>query len=85
MFFDSTRGGPGTQGGADIFSSTRASAFDSWSNPTPLGPLVNSALADTRASLSWDGTTLVFGSARAGGEGSTDVYVTTRVRINGSD
>jgi len=83
LFFDSTRGGPGTQGGADIFSSTRTGVFDPWSNPAPLGPLVNSALADTRASLSWDGTTLVFGSNRAGGEGSTDVYVATRVPVNG--
>jgi hypothetical protein len=45
---------------------------------------VNSAAgAETRPSLSWDGTTLYFGSTRPGGEGSTDHYVTTRDRLNG--
>jgi hypothetical protein len=83
LFFDSNR--PGTLGMADIFSSTRGSTFDPWSNPVTLGPLVNSPAAETRASLSWDGTTLVFGSTRSGGEGSTDVYVTTRVRVNGGN
>jgi WD40-like Beta Propeller Repeat len=83
LFFDSNR--PGTLGGTDIFSSTRGSAFDPWSNPAPLGPLVNSAAAETRPSLSWDGSTLVFGSTRSGGEGSTDVYVTTRTRLKGSE
>jgi hypothetical protein len=83
LFIDSNR--PGTLGGTDIFSSTRASAFDGWSTPVPLGPLVNSAAAETRASLSWDGTILVFGSTRSGGEGSTDVYVTTRVKLRGRD
>ena len=81
LFFDSNR--PGTLGGADIFSSTRASGFDQWSDPVPLGPLVNSAAAETRATVSWDGTVLVFGSTRAGGEGSTDVFVTTRARLDG--
>lgn len=81
LFFDSNR--PGTLGAADIFSTTRASAFDPWSTPVPLGPLVNSTAAETRATLSWDGTTLVFGSTRSEGEGSTDVFVTTRARLNG--
>lgn len=79
LFFDSNRAG--TLGGSDIFSSTRASAFDQWSTPEPLGPLVNSTAAETRASIPWDGTTLVFGSARPGGEGATDIYVTTRERL----
>jgi uncharacterized protein YbaR (Trm112 family) len=38
---------------------------------------------DTRASLSWDGETMDFGSARSGGEGSADIYVTRRDRTNG--
>jgi Tol biopolymer transport system component len=83
LFFDSTRGGPGTQGGADIFSASRDSGSSPWSTPLPLGPLVNSAAAETRASLSWDGTMLVFGSTRSGGEGSTDIFVTTRARLQG--
>jgi hypothetical protein len=43
-----------------------------------LGPAVNTAAAnETRASLSWDGTTLLFGRA-PGPEGQTDIYITTR-------
>jgi hypothetical protein len=41
--------------------------------------------AETRASLSWDGTTLVFGSTRAGGEGATDIYVTTREKFTSGE
>jgi hypothetical protein len=79
IFFFSTR--PGTLGMADIYAATRAGAFDPWSEPFNLGPDVNSANgAETRPSLSWDGTTLYFGSSRVGGEGSTDHYVTTRSR-----
>jgi WD40-like Beta Propeller Repeat len=76
LLFDSNR--EGTLGSADIFSAVRASVNDLWSIPEPLGPLVNSTAAETRASLSWDGTVLVFGSTRAGGEGSTDIYMTIR-------
>lgn len=77
LFFFSTRAG--TLGMADIYSATRATTFDAWSEPENLGPSVNSADgAETRPSLSWDGTTLYFGSTRSGGEGSTDHYVSTR-------
>lgn len=82
LFFDSNRAG--TLGLADIFSSVRDSVFHPWSDPAPLGPLVNSAASETRPSLSWDGTTLVFGSNRPGGEGGNDVYVTTRQRVRGA-
>lgn len=78
IFFDSNRAG--TLGGPDIWSATRASTDDAWSTPFDLGPLVNSAAADTRPSLSWDATTLYFGSTRPGGEGDSDLYVTTRTR-----
>lgn len=76
IFFDSNR--PGGIGGLDLWTSTRASASDPWSTPTNLGADVNSTANDLRASLSWDGTTLYFGSLRAGGEGSQDLYVITR-------
>jgi hypothetical protein len=81
IFFFSTR--PGTLGLADIYSATRANASDVWSTPVNLGANVNGVAAETRPSLSWDGTTLYFGSTRAGGEGSTDIYVTTRRALNG--
>jgi WD40 repeat protein len=77
LFFYSTR--PGTLGLADIYSATRRSGSAAWSTPVNLGPDVNSAQgADTRPSLSWDGTTLYFGSTRPGGEGMADHYMTTR-------
>ena len=82
LFFFSTR--PGTLGMADLYSATRSSGSDPWSTPVKLGPDVNSAAAETRPSLSWDGTTLYFGSTKPGGEGSSDHYVTTRERLNGN-
>jgi hypothetical protein len=83
IFFFSNR--PGAQGN-DIYSATRASTSDPWSTPVNLGSNVNSAAAETRPSLSWDGTTLYFGSTRTGGgaEGDSDHYVTTRERLTGS-
>jgi WD40-like Beta Propeller Repeat len=75
-FSDSDR--PGSLGGPDIWSSTRRSLRAPWSLPANLGPHVNSAAAETRPSFSDRGRTLYFGSTRAGGEGSTDLYVTTR-------
>lgn len=83
IFFDSNR--PGGVGGLDIWTATRASTSDPWSTPTNPGSNVNSAANDLRASLSWDATTLYFGSTRAGGEGSQDLYVTTRPKLTGSE
>lgn len=76
LFFFSTR--PGTLGMADIYTAVRSVASEPWSTSVNLGPNVNSAAAETRPSISWDGRTLYFGSTRAGGEGSSDIYVTTR-------
>ena len=76
IVFDSNR--PGGLGGPDIYAATRASVSDPWLAPVNLGPAINSDGPETRASLSWDGQTLVFGSVRAGGEGSTDIYFSTR-------
>jgi WD40 repeat protein len=83
LFFFSTR--PGTLGAADIYAATREKKADSWSTPFDLGPDVNSTAAETRPSLSWDGTTLYFGSTPPGGEGSTDHYVTTREKLKKKD
>jgi Tol biopolymer transport system component len=84
IFFFSNR--TGAQGN-DIYSATRASTSHPWSTPVNLGSNVNSPAAETRPSLSWDGTTLYFGSTRTGGdaEGDSDHYVTTRDKITGSD
>ena len=81
LFFDSNR--PGSLGGPDIFVAYRDKPQDPWSTPAPLGPNVNSDAVETRASLSWDGTVLVFGSNRLGGEGAADIYMTTREKVRG--
>jgi Tol biopolymer transport system component len=78
IVFDSNRAG--SIGGQDIFTAVRESTNDVWSEPPNLGVL-NSAGNETRASLSWDGLTMVFGSTRIGSEGSTDIYVTTREKL----
>jgi hypothetical protein len=79
IFFFSNR--PGTLGMADIYAANRPSAAEPWATPLNLGPDVNSANgAETRPSLSWDGTTLYFGSTCPGGEGMADHYLTTRAR-----
>ena len=75
IFFFSDR--PGSLGN-DIYAATRSSTADAWSTPVNLGSAVNSAASETRPSLSWDGTTLYFGSNRPGGDGGADHYVTTR-------
>jgi hypothetical protein len=86
IVFDSDR--PGTLGGPDIWSATRASVRSRWSVPVNLGPDVNSAAAETRASFSDHGRTLYFGSTRPGSEPdpagapSQDLYVATRERVH---
>ncbi len=62
---------PGGEGAFDIYSATRDSASDPWSNVVNLGPAVNTAAPETRPSLSWDGERLYFG--RAG-----EIYVSHR-------
>jgi hypothetical protein len=63
--------------GQDLWVATRESVNGPWSAPVNLGSAVNTSLNETRPSLSWDGTTLLFGRAPAG-EGSSDIYVATR-------
>lgn len=86
LYFYSARADANAQGGNDLYVATRASVLDPWSTPVNLGPQVNSAASETRPSLSWDGTTLYFGSNRPGSEllnekPSSDIYATTRGRL----
>jgi Tol biopolymer transport system component len=83
IFLDSNRAGG--IGGLDIWTATRAGTSVPWSAPANLGGAVNSTANELRPSLSWDGTTLYFGSTRAGGEGSQDLFVTTRSKVTGSE
>jgi Tol biopolymer transport system component len=71
---------PGTLGGADLWASTRATVFDTWSVPVNLGPTVNSTANEGPSYLSSDGQILVLTSDRPGGFGALDLYVTTRTK-----
>jgi hypothetical protein len=81
LVFDSDR--PGGEGMFDVYVSTRPNVASPWSAPVNLGPDVNSVANETRPSLSWDGSRLYLGSNRAGGEGSSDIYVAERRRSTG--
>jgi Tol biopolymer transport system component len=74
LVFASNR--PGSMG-FDIWSVSRDSIADAWSAPINLGLNVNSTANETRPSISWDATMLLFGSTRPG-EGVSDIYYSTR-------
>ena len=78
LLFDSDR--PGGLGGTDIYTATRTKVTDLWSTPTNLGAPINSPAGESRASLTWDGTTLYFGSTRPGVEGAADIFIATRTK-----
>jgi len=77
VVFSSNRAG--TLGGQDIWAATRKSVDRPWSVPVNLGPAVNTTAGETRPSLSWKATTLLFGRAPAP-EGMSDIYVATRTK-----
>lgn len=81
LVFSSDR--PGGLGAQDIWASTRGSTSDPWSTPVNLGDAVNTGAAESRPSLSWHAKQLLFGRA-PGPEGSSDIYVTTRDKLEGS-
>jgi hypothetical protein len=81
IFFASDR--PVGYGGFDLWTSTRASTSDDWSEPINLGPTVNSNSVDAGPSLSFDGTTLYFSSNRAGSLGFLDLYISRRQKMHG--
>jgi hypothetical protein len=69
----------------DIWTATRDSVDDPFSAPVRLGDTVNTTVAnETRPSLSWDATRLLFGRA-PGPEGLTDIYIATRAKTTGGN
>lgn len=78
LVWDSTRGG----GAPDIWTARRDSVDAPW-GPASAITIVNSAAPESRPSLSWDGTTLLLGSGRPGGDGMTDIYVSKREKVTG--
>jgi len=77
VFFFSNR--PGSLGN-DLWTATRETVFDFWSNVENLGPVVNSSANDIHPYIASDRRTLYFASNRTGGLGGQDLYVTTRTR-----
>jgi hypothetical protein len=74
VFSSNRAGGLGSQ---DIWAATRTSIGQPWSDIVNLGAAVNTAVSESRPSLSRDARQLLFGRS-PGPEGSGDVYVTTR-------
>lgn len=63
----------------DVWTAQRDAIGDPWGPAAPI-EAVNSFSGESRASISWDGETLVFGSSRTGSEGGSDIYVSTRTK-----
>jgi hypothetical protein len=66
--------------GQDIWVSVRDHADDPWSAPVRLGSEINTALGETRPSLSRNGQRLYFGRT-PGPEGMTDIFLASREQL----
>ncbi|MDH5399565.1 MAG: hypothetical protein OEX02_15555, partial [Cyclobacteriaceae bacterium] len=75
LIFTSCEGRNG-YGSCDLFISNKVG--EEWTKPKNLGPVVNSREWDSQPSLSADGRTLYFVSARPGGVGRRDIWVSTK-------
>lgn len=90
IFWDSTRFG--TLGNSDLWTATRSSTSDPWGTAVHLQSLSSAGPPgdgftpgyDARPFISWDGSSLLFGSVRSGGEGSSDSYFATRAKVTGN-
>jgi outer membrane protein OmpA-like peptidoglycan-associated protein len=63
-------------GSCDLYISERKGK--GWSTPVNMGIKVNSGVWDSQPSISPDGKTLYFASARGGGKGKMDIWKTTK-------
>jgi len=73
LYFDSDK--PGGYGGEDLYMSTRPSKDAPWGAPTNLGSTVNTPYGEYAPWICSDGMTLYFDSAKPGGYGSDDLWV----------
>jgi Tol biopolymer transport system component len=82
LFFYSWR--PDGYGRVDIWVTTRTTTEDEWGTPVNIGPPVNSSGDEMFPSISSDGLQLYFSEwevFRPGGEGLSDIWVTTRATV----
>ncbi len=77
IVWDSIRAGTR---GTDVFTASRSSTSEPWGAARAID-IVNSAAGESRASLSWDGTILMFGTTRESGTSASDVYMAVRSKI----
>jgi Tol biopolymer transport system component len=88
IVFDSNRQANGNQ---DVWTARRESTSAPWGQPRHLTQVSSPVANDTRASLSWDGSILLVGSARPAdangrpGEGMADIYVSVRSMVPGGE
>jgi ribosomal protein L24E len=83
IYFSSDRTDlPGAQGGNDIWVSRRGCAHCPWGTPVNLGPTFNSTVGEGNVSFSNDGRVMFFNSAKPGGFGRSDIYVSRRTDPN---
>ena len=75
LYFESNRAGGA--GSTDLYVSTRTSTAEPWGSPRALVEL-NTPTRDSGPGISPDGLTLWFASARPGGQGEQDIWVTSR-------
>jgi Tol biopolymer transport system component len=72
---------PGGLGGYDIWVARRASRGAPWGTAVNVGALIDSTANEITPSISRDGLILVFASNRTGGQGSYDLWMSTRPTI----
>lgn len=78
-FMDAYALRPGGLGGKDIWIAHRSKVSDPWGEPVNLGAPINTEHDDEVPFLSDDGLTLYFSSSRPGGQGESDLYLSTRI------
>jgi hypothetical protein len=72
-------------GNLDLYVARRNHVWEPWSTPENLGPVLNTPTIETQPALSANGRTLYFASARPGGAGNNDLYVSTRLKLRTRD
>jgi hypothetical protein len=80
LYFTSNRAGG--FGGTDIWVSHRACEACPWQEPVNLGPTINSVAGDGQPTFATDPHVMFFNSARPGGHGGADLYVSRRTDPN---